>query len=781
MTAFLPKFVGRMALVTTVACTPFLAAAQSPGSGFAATPELSGDGGRTGALRAPLNIIPAPMQAAIGGQEQAPLVQDKLAPTVAARQSKRAVRAVAAAPGAAGGIVQVGSLGSLQDAPVGLETGFGTDLWRGARLAFIAEQMRRLPENIGLVGLRDMELSLHRGATAAPVGTVDGTSWYAARLNRFLALGDTQSVLALEQLTGAATNDGYAAQALVRAHLGQGNAAAACAVARPKKTTAGWGDTLPFFMRVMVYCQLRGGEYEKASLALELNERTLGEDAVFRDIAYLLAAQVAPVFGTAEQAKAARAAGEEPPLVLPDELTALQIMLLKLAGQPLPAAVSKFPPYMAAAIAADYGQMPFIQLRAALMAARHDGQAVELFSQVAQLADLSRWPDPYAVTLDAEGAQDASFETAENAEEGAETPLNNTEPDGSGNLPEAIFLAHSLRFVDMQPPAQTLQGLATALRQAHQRGLWADMVRLLADRLTEAQLGLPEATATATPDTSNALPTGLSPLDQAVNAAPDGEAPDEAAMMPLTDADRAVLWAALYFAEQQPQMAALTDGQNLAATSQRLLDFGKADTQIEDLLASLSLPNDIPSGDGAFVATASGAAASANTLPAQAGGASVENLPPLDAPQPVFEAEESAPQRLHPIADFAAYEVAYAAASPAEKAFMARELAVYHGLQYDLSAALLAVLPLDEGDAAQARFANLADKQWTGDLLLALVAQYGGQTVDDLSAQNIVTLLQALRQAGLEEPADRLGREVLSHAAATLAVAAPQSFVAAEQ
>ena len=344
MTAFLPKFLGRVALVTTVACTPFLAAAQSPGSGFAATPELSGDGSRTGALRAPLNIIPAPMQAAIGGQEQAPLVQDKLAPTVAARQSKRAVRAVAAAPGAAGGIVQVGSLGSLQDAPVGLETGFGTNLWRGARLAFIAEQMRRLPENIGLVGLRDMELSLHRGATAAPVGTVDGTSWYAARLNRFLALGDTQSVLALEQLTGAATNDGYAAQALVRAHLGQGNAAAACAVARPKKTTAGWGDTLPFFMRVMVYCQLRGGEYEKASLALELNERTLGEDAVFRDIAYLLAAQVAPVFGTAEQAKAARAAGEEPPLVLPDELTALQIMLLKLAGQPYRPACQKCRP-----------------------------------------------------------------------------------------------------------------------------------------------------------------------------------------------------------------------------------------------------------------------------------------------------------------------------------------------------------------------------------------------------------------------------------------------------
>ena len=34
MTAFLPKFLGRVALVTTVACTPFLAAAQSPDSGL---------------------------------------------------------------------------------------------------------------------------------------------------------------------------------------------------------------------------------------------------------------------------------------------------------------------------------------------------------------------------------------------------------------------------------------------------------------------------------------------------------------------------------------------------------------------------------------------------------------------------------------------------------------------------------------------------------------------------------------------------------------------------
>jgi hypothetical protein len=91
------------------------------------------------AMRAPLNIVPPAMQEAIGqpvGQRTGRNAKsDKLAPRVAARQSKRAVRAVAAAPGSETGIVQVGQLGALQDAPIGLESGYGSNLWRGARLA----------------------------------------------------------------------------------------------------------------------------------------------------------------------------------------------------------------------------------------------------------------------------------------------------------------------------------------------------------------------------------------------------------------------------------------------------------------------------------------------------------------------------------------------------------------------------------------------------------------------------------------------------------------------
>ena len=200
------------------------------------------------ALRAPLNIIPFVMQDAIGAKSPVSQAGEKLAPRIAARQSnapcgrlprRRALRAVWCK----------WALWAHCDARVGLERGYGLDLWRGARLAFIADQMA-LPTPLALDGLRDIELTLHRGATAAPIGTVDGTSWYAARLNRFLALGDTASVLALEQLTGAARADAYAAQALAKAHLGRGEPAAACAVPRPNKRLVGYGDTLPFFMRL---------------------------------------------------------------------------------------------------------------------------------------------------------------------------------------------------------------------------------------------------------------------------------------------------------------------------------------------------------------------------------------------------------------------------------------------------------------------------------------------------------------------------------------------------
>lgn len=783
-----------------------------------------------GALRAPLNIIPAPMQANIG-QPPSEVRQDKLAPRVAARQSKRAVRAVAAAPGAEGGIVQVGSLGTLQDAPVGLETGFGSDLWRGARLAFIADQMGRLPPNTTMHALRDMELTLHRGATAAPVGTVDGTSWYAARLNRFLALGDTVSVLALEQLTGAAGSDGYAAAAVAKAHLGQGNETAACAVARPTRQHIGYGDVLPFFMRLMVYCQLRAGEYEKAGLALELNERTLGEDRLFRDIAYLMAAQVAPRFGTAAGAEAARAADEEPPIVLPNELKPLQIMLLKLAGQALPVELTKLPPFMAQNLAADYGQKPLLQLRAAHMAALqsvknapNSGAATELFSQVSQLADLSAWPDPYASI--------AEIAPLQNNENNAEASEENIEPDGLDNqqvnLPDAVFLAYSLRLVDMAPLAAQAKTIADVLRTAHGRGLWSDAIIVLADRLADVPIGPTEVieafesieavqpveaggeaidTQAGQTGSLNANQAEVDPLANPL--ANDAAALAELADLVIAPADKAVLLAALRYAassavgsngqtiEQAAAKAeALISTDIVSDMARRWLDFGQAEAQTEAVLAALGAADAFAVSPGSSVtAGAIGAEniggteniavndtslATASSVSPEMRQMSREQPDANRGPQSLvgFDDAPMVETRVHPIADMAAFEAQLADASTAQKRFMRRELAVYHGLQFELSDALLAALNAPQDDATYQRLGNLAQKQWTGDLLLALVAQYGNERPQALKSADIVTLLTTLRDVGLSDQANALAQEILAHAAAELAVTQPQALLA---
>lgn len=714
-----------------------------------------------GALRAPLNIIPFVMQDVIGAKSPASQTGEKLAPRIAARQSKRAVRAVAAAPGSEGGLVQVGSLGTLQDAPVGLERGYGPDLWRGARLAFIADQMARLPTPLALDGLRDIELTLHRGATAAPIGTVDGTSWYAARLNRFLALGDTASVLALEQLTGAARADAYAAQALAKAHLGRGEPAAACAVPWPNKRLVGYGDTLPFFMRLLVYCQLRNGEFEKAGLALELNEKTLGADRLFRDIAYLMAAQVTPVFGTTEQVEAAKQAGNEPPLVLPNELKPLHIALLQLAGQPLPTSLTNIPAYMTASIAADYGQVPLVQLQAALahaVAVPRRQMPHDVFSQTAQLVDLSAWPDPYAtLTL---------LPDTDEAEQGEE-------PGVEAPLPPAVFLAYSLRRVDMAEPAAQPRTLADVLRQANSVGLWAQATRLLHDRLIAVS---PEAAAlepaNAPPDDGVGPDDSLEPETNEPGIAAPGPQTGEPAQ--ISDADKSVLVTAMAYLGLRPQVESLTASAVLDETAQRVLNYGQTPVPLDDLLAALA-ESDLASVDVAprTISEAVSEIGTETGLPTLEGGATGE------AAASVFEMP-MADNRPHPISNFAAYEARLATAGPALQKFMRRELAIYQGLNFELPGELAIdfAAPLsDAEDAVQKRLDKLVTSQWTGDLLLALIAQFGGTASAQMTDRQLVQLLSALHGVGLTDAAHELGGALLALATAELSITTPDALI----
>ena len=714
-------------LSLTLVCTPVVQAQN-------AVPAPSG------ALRAPLQIVPAPMQAAI---EQAVLEQavrggttgdgrSKLAPRVAARQMKRAVRAVAATPGADSDVVQIGQLGALEDAPVGLEEGFGNALWTGARLAFVADQMARLPTDLAMSALYELERRLHRGATAAPIGTADRTSWFAARLMRLLSLGDTQSVLALEAETGAARNDGYVARVLALAHLGRGDRAAACAVPRPARGTTGRRDTLEFFMHMLVFCQLLDGAFEKAGLTLELNAKTLGDDTLFRDMAYFMSAQVPLTFGTKEEAEAAKKAGTQAPIILPDELTPMQIALLQLAGQALPQGLMNLPNYFMQAVATDFAQDPLVQLSAAHMAVRF-GASPELFSQAAQLADLSS----------VSGALPAAA------------------PES-----DAVFLAQALRIIDAADRQAQPRLVAYYLRQARLRDLWHDMIAILDDRL--ATLMVPQAVPPMAPDTALA----------GTASEPDVSGPDiieppqgaENLPAPLQEADRLILLLAHWQAGHRAQADNLINLTPLGPDMQLLARWQGFETPVPVAFADGAVTD--PARAGADVAILD-----PDTLPA-IGDAAVINDETLAAMSSTeFEMAPALPDLaldLQP--DWSVFEARLENVSAAEALFVRRQLALYHALGVRLSDRLMSDLVLPEDNPAAQRLARLADNKWIGDLILAQIAHLADKPTDSYDALDTHLLVGNLRRAGLQDAAQAMAADMMLSHLAGLAVRAPQTL-----
>lgn len=693
------------------------------------------------ALRAPLLIVPAPMQAAI---EQAAISQtgnngvtrdgqDKLAPRVAARQMKRAIRAVAATPGAESGVVQIGQLGALEDAPVGLERGFGDALWTGARLAFVADQLARLPDGLAMPALYELERRLHRGATAAPIGTADKTSWFAARLMRLLVLGDTQSVIDLEAETGAARSDGYVARVLALAHLGRGDRAAACVVPRPKRGVTGRRDTIEFFMQLLVFCQLLDGAFEKAGLTLELNEKSLGADTLFRDMAYLMSAQVPLTFGSKEEADAAKKEGMQVPIVLPDELTPMQIALLQLAGQPLPQGLMNMPNYFMQAVAMDFAQSPIVQLSAAHLAVRF-GASPEVFSQAAQLADLS-------------------------SVSGALPPPS---PES-----DAVFMAQALRIIDAAGDQEQPRLVAHYLRQAYLRGLWHDMIVVLDDRLTA--LLVPQAITAVEVTVETEMAPDLIELDIV-------EPPAAAETVPalLADADRLILLLAHW---QAGDHAAADNLLKLAPLGQEMELLARwLGVELNDEPVGFAL-GQVPDSDSAATDLAAVAPevllAISDDQPIESDA--VPETDPVTGPSVMVAAETTLPElamTLQP--DWAAFEMRFSAAGAAEALYMRRQLALYHALGVALPESLLSDLVLPMDNPVAQRLVRLADNKWVGDLILAQIAELADKPTDSYDAMDTNLLIGNLRRAGLQEAAEGLAAEMLLSHMVALVIREPQ-------
>ena len=435
------------------------------------------------ALRAPLNIIPPPLQRSIAAarrnnpQSANSAAQNLLAPQVATNQMKRVRRSVASVPGTTTAMVQVGQLGALEDAPVGLEQGYGQNVWRGARLAFVTDTMARLPKNYNLSSLRAMETRLHRGIVSAPSGAVRGTSWFASRLNRLVVLNDSEGALALAALTGAATSDVYTARAVIEAHLALGARAAACAVEAPTGKPPRAIEL--FFLERLIMCDLAKRQFDKAALAIELNP-ILQDDKFFHDVAFALAAQAPVKFTTeqpAEQSGRTTQASpklQNPPIIIPSQLTIMQFalldMMLDLVPDALPSDVQAIPVAMRGRLAEDYRIMPELQLKAAFLAVQNGRIDGRKFARISQRIDMNRLK---AANIIIEQNKSAAPNKQANANVGGFAPRYRTE------LQQAVFLVSQLRAIKASARRVRPSLIADTLVQSLEGGFWVAAVRVL--------------------------------------------------------------------------------------------------------------------------------------------------------------------------------------------------------------------------------------------------------------------------------------------------------------
>jgi hypothetical protein len=209
---------------------------------------------------------------------------------------------------AAPGIDAIGLAGPAQG-------GFDQSLWTGSDGELILTLLRDLPVVTENPPLRALTRRLLM--TGAPVqGLIEPGSLLGARAERLLAMGDLEGAAALLDRVPPTEGDSEIARLMVRAALLRGDQEVACRRAAdiaPSSSAAFWA-------KVTVYCRLADGDVEGAMLALALlRDQGQTDDAAFFSLVEAIAAG----------APAAVQLG-------PDEPSALQLALFRLAGLPLP-------------------------------------------------------------------------------------------------------------------------------------------------------------------------------------------------------------------------------------------------------------------------------------------------------------------------------------------------------------------------------------------------------------------------------------------------------------
>ncbi len=231
---------------------------------------------------------------------------------------------LAAPPGGDGSGIQVGVLGRVDEASVGLfseqDGGLGATMWQGTDRALVEEGLLDLAVPLEGRSLQDLTRRFLLSTATAPGGVTQGRSLLALRLEKLNAAGLSDQVRRLVRQAGLKRIAPETSVQIARAFLANGDKADAC---RFLSALPAGGDVVgdpvaAFTMKMTAYCQMIGGDGVAANLTLDL-AREKGLDA--------------PLF-FALMAKAID--GITLPAQVPEKLTVFDLVLFDEARQAVP-------------------------------------------------------------------------------------------------------------------------------------------------------------------------------------------------------------------------------------------------------------------------------------------------------------------------------------------------------------------------------------------------------------------------------------------------------------
>lgn len=227
-------------------------------------------------------------------------------------------------PGSTGSGIQVGVLGRVDEASVGLlskqDGGLGSTMWLGTERAVVEDGLSDLAVPLEGRSLQELTKRFLLSTATAPGGVTQGRSLLALRLEKLNAAGLSAQVRRLVRQAGLKRIAPETSVQIARAFLANGDKVDAC---RFLNALPAGGDVVvdpvaAFTMKMTAYCQMIGGDGVAANLTLDL-AREKGLDA--------------PLF-FALMAKALD--GITLPASMPETLTVFDLVLFDEARQAVP-------------------------------------------------------------------------------------------------------------------------------------------------------------------------------------------------------------------------------------------------------------------------------------------------------------------------------------------------------------------------------------------------------------------------------------------------------------